>query len=213
MYCLTAAIKSTAEPFFTHGAWTRRPAWRPKVRANLSRRRSRWRFCGIFTSNSFSFHIDPSRSSALHSFVARSTNQSEKPSVPPRRALSPVQGMLTNLHSESDRIDPTWSANDFDQGVYAMASAYGGTVSRLLLQPLEERARAKDVEGTERANAVLVKLVSCANLEYACLAPRCTRTLFTLFVGARCTDDAADDAADVLCAFRDYRFDVLRSTN
>ena len=51
--------------------------------------------------------------------------------------------MLTNLHSESDRIDPTWSANDFDQGVYAMASAYGGTVSRLLLPPLEERARAK----------------------------------------------------------------------
>jgi len=97
-----------------------------------------------------------------------------------------------------------------------MASAYGGTVSRLLLQPLEERARAKDVKGTERANAVLVKLVSCANLEYTCLAPRCARTLFTLFVGARwtndtgdaagarCTDDAADDAPDVLCAFRDY---------
>ena len=121
--------------------------------------------------------------------------------------------MLTNLHSESDRIDPTWSANDFDQGVYAMASAYGDTVLRLLLQPLEERARAKDVKGTERANTVLVKLVSCTNLEYACLAPRCTRTLFTLFVGTRCTDDAADDAADVLCAFRDYRFDVLRSTN
>ena len=98
------------------------------------------------------------------------TNQSEQPSDQPRRAPSPVQGMFKILHSESNRIESMWSANNFDQGVYAMDSAYSDRVLRLLLQPLEKSARAEDVKGTERTNAVLVKFVSCTNLEFACLA-------------------------------------------
>ena len=52
-----------------------------------------------------------------------------------------LQGIFKHLLTEGDRIVLTALADGYDQGVYAMASSYGGIASRLLLQPLEENAR------------------------------------------------------------------------
>jgi oligosaccharide translocation protein RFT1 len=52
-----------------------------------------------------------------------------------------IQGVLKFALTEGDRIVLTLLAGSYDQGVYAMGSAYGGLAARLILQPLEETAR------------------------------------------------------------------------
>jgi oligosaccharide translocation protein RFT1 len=52
-----------------------------------------------------------------------------------------AQGVLKFALTEGDRIVMTLLAGSYDQGVYAMGSAYGGLAARLILQPAEESAR------------------------------------------------------------------------
>lgn len=52
-----------------------------------------------------------------------------------------AQGIMKFALTEGDRIVLTLLAGSYDQGVYAMGSAYGGLAARLILQPLEENAR------------------------------------------------------------------------
>ena len=52
-----------------------------------------------------------------------------------------LQGIFKHLLTEGDRIVLTALDDGYDQGIYAMASSYGGMASRLLLQPLGENAR------------------------------------------------------------------------
>lgn len=52
-----------------------------------------------------------------------------------------LQGIFKHFLTEGDRIILTTLAQSYDQGIYAMAQAYGGIVSRLLFQPMEENAR------------------------------------------------------------------------
>lgn len=52
-----------------------------------------------------------------------------------------LQGILKLALTEGDRIVMALLADSYDQGVYAMGSAYGGLAARLLLQPTEESAR------------------------------------------------------------------------
>ena len=56
-------------------------------------------------------------------------------------AVFTAQSFFKHALTEGDRIVLTTLAGSYDQGVYAMASSYGGMASRLLLQPLEENAR------------------------------------------------------------------------
>jgi oligosaccharide translocation protein RFT1 len=52
-----------------------------------------------------------------------------------------LQGLFKHVLTQGDRIVLAMVANAYDQGVYAMGSAYGGLAARLLLQPMEESAR------------------------------------------------------------------------
>jgi Rft protein len=56
-------------------------------------------------------------------------------------ALFTLQGLLKFLLQEGDRIVLNLMSNSYNQGVYALGSAYGGLAARLLLQPMEENAR------------------------------------------------------------------------
>ena len=55
--------------------------------------------------------------------------------------LFTIQGLFKHLLTEGDRIVLSTLSDGYDQGVYAMGSAYGGLAARFLLQPLEENAR------------------------------------------------------------------------
>ena len=52
-----------------------------------------------------------------------------------------LQGVFKHALTEADKIVLSALAGSYDQGVYALASSYGGLAARLLLQPLEENAR------------------------------------------------------------------------
>ena len=52
-----------------------------------------------------------------------------------------LQGFFKHLLTESDRIVIYSISDNYNQGVYAMGSAYGGMAARIILQPLEENAR------------------------------------------------------------------------
>jgi len=52
-----------------------------------------------------------------------------------------LQGLFKHALTEGDKIVLSALAGSYDQGVYALASSYGGLAARLLLQPMEENAR------------------------------------------------------------------------
>ena len=52
-----------------------------------------------------------------------------------------LQGLFKHALTEGDKIVLSALSGSYDQGVYALASSYGGLAARLLLQPMEENAR------------------------------------------------------------------------
>jgi len=52
-----------------------------------------------------------------------------------------LQGLFKHALTEADKIVLSALAESYDQGIYAIASSYGGLAARLLLQPIEENAR------------------------------------------------------------------------
>jgi len=52
-----------------------------------------------------------------------------------------LQGLLKHALTEADRIVLSALAGSYDQGVYALASSYGGLAARMILQTVEENAR------------------------------------------------------------------------
>lgn len=127
-----------------------------------------------------------------------------------------LQGIFKHLLTEGDRIVLTALANGYDQGVYAMASSYGGMASRLLLQPLEENARllfskqekkhaaqkhSKDNE-LETTLCVLLKLVLYIGLSFSCVASNYTSVLLTILAGTRWGNNP--EATQALSAFCIY---------
>lgn len=55
--------------------------------------------------------------------------------------LFTLQGLLKHGLTEADKIVLSALSASYDQGVYALASSYGGLAARILFQPLEENAR------------------------------------------------------------------------
>ena len=136
--------------------------------------------------------------------------------------LFTVQGFFKHLLTEGDRFVLTALSNDYEQGVYAMGSAYGGLAARLLLQPLEENARllwsrfantqtTLDKSQQQRQSTrsllqnsyvVLVKAVLYLGLIFSCIAVHYTSILLNILAGQRWGQNT--EAAAVLSAFCVY---------
>lgn len=121
-----------------------------------------------------------------------------------------VQGFFKHLLTEADRIVLTAVSDNYDQGVYAMGSGYGGMAARILLQPLEENARLlwsrfasrKDSKSLYTSYTVLLKLVLYIGLLFSCLAPNYTNLLLCILAGRKWGGN--EEAAAVLSAFCVY---------
>ena len=126
-----------------------------------------------------------------------------------------VQGFFKHLLTEADKIMLTTMTDSYDQGVYAMGSAYGGLAARILLQPLEENARLlwsrlasnfdksrEDQQQLLRSYTTLVKLVLYVGLVFSCVAVHYTSLVLNLLAGRTWGSNA--EAADVLAAFCIY---------
>jgi oligosaccharide translocation protein RFT1 len=113
--------------------------------------------------------------------------------------------LFKHVLTQGDRIVLTMVANAYDQGVYAMGSAYGGLAARLLLQPMEESARllfsrAVSDHDDDDANTTTattptttadletlytscVKVVLYIGLIFSCLAVNYTQILLQVLAG------------------------------
>ena len=127
--------------------------------------------------------------------------------------LFTVQGLFKHLLTEGDRIVLSTLSESYDQGVYAMGSAYGGLAARFLLQPLEENARllwsrlqsnkgAGSVDRLEQSYMVLVKLVLYIGFTFSFLATNYTSILLNLLAGRKWGSN--EEAIAVLSAFCVY---------
>jgi oligosaccharide translocation protein RFT1 len=135
-----------------------------------------------------------------------------------------LQGFFKHLLTEADRIVLTAVSGNYDQGVYAMGSAYGGMAARILLQPLEENARllwsrlafekqqqqqqhhksslSPPIDPLEESYTVLVKLVLLIGLVFSCVAVNFTHLLLNVLAGRQWGSDP--QASSVLSAFCVY---------
>lgn len=127
-----------------------------------------------------------------------------------------LQGIFKHFLTEGDRIILTLLSGSYDQGVYAMASAYGSIAARILLQPLEENGRllwsrladnqpqrqTNTKTALEESYTVLVKLTLYIGLVFACLAPNYTSVLLKIMAGR--TWGSNLEATEVLSAFCIY---------
>jgi oligosaccharide translocation protein RFT1 len=129
-----------------------------------------------------------------------------------------TQGFFKHLLTEGDRIVLTTLSGSYDQGVYAMGSAYGGMAARIILQPIEENARLlwsrlatqkvskrdtyTNTDPLEQSYTVLVKLVLYVGLVFSCIAVNYTSVLLNLLAGRKWGNNAEANA--VLSAFCVY---------
>lgn len=188
-------------------------------------------FSSIFYSRKWNRISWPSLQPSSNSIVSGVKTSFHWPTMK-LTALFAVQGIFKHALTEGDRIVLTAWTQGYDQGVYAMAQAYGGMASRLLLQPLEENARLlfsrqhrliveasssrksgrtdADITVTsirvkkdlEQTLCVLVKLVLYIGLLFACLASNYTSILVRILAGSKWSSNS--NAASVLSAFCIY---------
>jgi oligosaccharide translocation protein RFT1 len=121
--------------------------------------------------------------------------------------LFTVQGIFKHVLTEGDRIVLTSLADHYHQGVYAMGSAYGGMVARLLLQPLEENGRLlwSRHPTNSQSYTSLIHLVLHVGLLFSTVAVHYTSVLLRVFLAGRTTHwGDSSEAATVLSAFCVY---------
>jgi len=115
-----------------------------------------------------------------------------------------IQGIFKHVLTEGDRIILTSYSNYYHQGMYAMASAYGGIAARLLFQPMEENARLlwtrRPTHPTSYTTCIHVVLhVGCV---FSTIAVNYTGLLLRILAGRKWGNNA--QAATVLSAFCVY---------
>ena len=126
--------------------------------------------------------------------------------------LFTIQGLFKHLLTEGDRIVLSTLSDGYNQGVYAMGTAYGGLAARFLLQPLEENARLlwsrlqsarnHNTQRIEQSYLVLVKLVLYVGFTFSCLATNYTSILLNVLAGSKWGSN--EEAVAVLSAFCIY---------
>jgi oligosaccharide translocation protein RFT1 len=120
-----------------------------------------------------------------------------------------IQGIFKHFLTEADRIVLSTMSNSYDQGVYAMGSAYGGMAARIILQPVEENGRLLwsrlangPVQPLLESYTVLIKVVMYVGFVFSCLAVNYTTIVLNALAGRNWGDN--QEATAVLSAFCVY---------
>ena len=138
-----------------------------------------------------------------------------------------LQGLFKHALTEADKIVLSALAESYDQGIYAIASSYGGLAARLLLQPIEENARllfsrqgaemeksmqsdpkqatvtfSKQIYEMHEMYSFLLRTVCLIGLLFATIAVNYTSVLLRILAGYRWGSNA--QAISALSAFCVY---------
>lgn len=140
-----------------------------------------------------------------------------------------LQGLFKHALTEADKIVLTALAESYDQGIYAIASSYGGLAARLLLQPIEENARllfsrqgalmeqdkqsdsksstekattSKDLDEMQNTYTFLLRTVCLIGLLFSTIAVNYTSILLRLLAGYRWgSNTKAISALSAFCVY------------
>ena len=112
-----------------------------------------------------------------------------------------LQGCFKHFLTEGDRIILTTMSENYNQGVYAMGSSYGGMAARILFQPIEENCRLlwsrlaqeqvdksegkKSTAKLEDSYTLVIKFVLYVGFVFSFLAVNYTEILLNLLAGKR----------------------------
>ena len=133
-----------------------------------------------------------------------------------------LQGLFKHMLTEGDRIVLSTVSSSYDQGVYALGTAYGGLAARVILQPIEESSRLlwsrqsvqlppdaglrtivhENDDPLMQSYTVLVKLVLYVGFIFGFMATNYTSVLLGVLAGRKWGDN--QEAAAVLSAFCVY---------
>ena len=135
------------------------------------------------------------------------------------------QGLFKHCLTEGDRIVLTIVADGYSQGVFAMVTSYGGIVSRVLLQPIEENSRIyfaqkqqeqQQIQNNNNSSSIsisilsleesyytLIKLVLYIGFIFATIASNYTYVLLSMLAGRRWSENIIE-ASNALSAFCFY---------
>ena len=141
-----------------------------------------------------------------------------------------LQGLFKHALTEADKIVLSALAGSYDQGVYALASSYGGLAARMLLQPFEENARLlfsrqgaliarsqdnqsegekKDysylLQDLENTYCNLIRGVLYIGFIFAAIATNYTSILLRVLAGDRWgSNSEASDALSAFCVYTSF---------
>lgn len=121
-----------------------------------------------------------------------------------------LQGCFKHFLTEGDRIVLTALSDNYNQGVYAMGSAYGGIAARILFQPIEENCRLlwsrfaeeKGHARLEQSYQVVIKGVLYVGFVFCFLAVNYTEIVLNILAGRKWGHNT--EAVNVLSLFCVY---------
>ena len=131
-----------------------------------------------------------------------------------------LQGCFKHFLTEADRIILTAMSEEYNQGVYAMGSSYGGMAARILFQPIEENCRLlwsrlaqqgggvvagdgeKSAAKLEDSYTLVIKFVLYIGFVFCFLAVNYTEILLNILAGKKWGNNA--EAVAVLSSFCVY---------
>lgn len=127
-----------------------------------------------------------------------------------------VQGVLKHFLTQGDVLLISYFTSLQEQGVYALASNYGGLVARMIFQPLEESSRnyfGKQLSTIEREPTTLeirtasghlhqlLRAYGLLSITAAAIGPSVAPLLLRLVVGSRWTSSGAGEVLGKYCYY------------
>jgi len=127
-----------------------------------------------------------------------------------------VQGIVKHISTEGDVILISYLASLSAQGIYALASNYGGLVARMIFQPIEESSRnyfgklLSSIDG-EPSNATirsasedlhkLLRIYTLMSVSAVVVGPTIAPLLLNIVVGSRWASTGAGDVLAKYCYY------------
>jgi oligosaccharide translocation protein RFT1 len=238
LYCVAAMIEAFAEPWFILSHVTLSTGQRIKAEASAVLLKSAITYLGVAVfalqavgfgigqlaysltytyviiicapklSDGYTYFVHRLHSGHTSTAVAGVLTVEDASNVLALTAQSVVKHALT----EADKIVLTWTSDDFNSGVYALANNYGSLAARLVFQPIEEMSRvlfARIVadQSPLRSGHVLdvfytiMRFLWLIGLLVACFGPNYSRVLLKVLQGRKWYSDEAVYTLSVYCVY------------
>ncbi|KFY37352.1 hypothetical protein V494_04788 [Pseudogymnoascus sp. VKM F-4513 (FW-928)] len=171
-----------------------------------------WRVSAISATDNFSLLARPIAPSSNETYIM---SYFSKPLVALGASLF-VQGVVKHILTEGDVLLISYLASLSAQGVYALASNYGGLVARMVFQPIEESSRnyfgklLYSSNGQRSSGTIstarddlhkLLRIYTLMSISAMTIGPTMAPLLLKFVVGSRWASSGAGDVLSKYCYY------------